>query len=329
MNFKKIKLLPFFLIFLMSWILFGWNYWNGDRDAYELFYSKPFLAFSDIEISWIGLNLVFNLFAIEYQTFNIVISFFILILYFHFFYKLGNGYIICTIVYLILFFPVDYVLLRNALAIGIILQGFLILLSEYSHRKKTYTVLVLLATTFHQSSIMYLIFALARTDKLINTINSLLIIAFINLILAAAFAMKVAPEFIYQHLRLYPSNFITGLFLSVVHLSVVIYVNLFIFYLLKERQKLIKDLKVFIFVFNINIISLGFIVFYFESALFVRYLRFFILINLIFLTSIWYKKYNIKNLFFLMLLSMFVFFKFNYPFWELTILPLFANNLLF
>ena len=82
---KKSKFLTL-LFFAFTWLLFGWNHWNGDYEAYEKLYDFPQIEviLSGHEFGYNALMYLFNYLGFTFQEFFIVISFISLVLLFNF-----------------------------------------------------------------------------------------------------------------------------------------------------------------------------------------------------------------------------------------------------
>ncbi|WP_411912030.1 EpsG family protein [Pseudomonas spirodelae] len=102
------KLLSVFLalpIFLVMWVLYGWNYWNGDREAYEFYYStRDTLASWGAEIGYGSLNILASQSGLSFQSFQILISFVTLYLVFRYMIKRTVSPFVSLVLYLIFFF---------------------------------------------------------------------------------------------------------------------------------------------------------------------------------------------------------------------------------
>jgi len=327
---NNLELVSAILAFSVLWVLFGWNYWNGDREAYELFYSIPNVAFSNIEIGWISLNIISKKLNLTFQEFQIIVSFFTLLLYFRFFYVLPRGAGLVALIYIFTFFPLDYVLIRNTLAFGIVLQAFVIILKKKNNGFLKSILCIVLATSIHQSSIFFIFLPFLSTVKknYFLAIASVLVISIFiaskNLILSQLSALTI-------HIELYDSTLRSSFLFSIIHVSIVAASSILLTRALKDKKITIYNKEIFCnLMFNFNLLSLMAIPLYFEADIFVRFLRAILLINLaIYSVLIFYSRFFIKCLILIAFLSAFMIFTFIVPQMHGTILPLIKFNLLF
>lgn len=333
MSRKKIISLVFFPpLFLLSWIFFGWNSWNGDREAYEQYYQNPELAFSSIEFIYIYLSTISREAGLDFQSFQIVISFLTLLLFFRFFYRFTKYPLASLVFYLIFFFPLDYVLLRNTLALALVLQGLVFLVDKPNHFRMKFLAFVLLATGIHQSSIILLIFLAAPADRSIKTKE---IVTYLTLTAVVYLFMKelhLIPQSIEQHLSLYTPTTKSAIAKSIFHVCSALLIAFAIKTQLRRidttnfQQKYLDRAQL---VYNINLISIVIIFLYFESEIFIRQLRFLVFINSIFaLDSMLSRRSGGLYLLLLLAWSIFILFYFLLPVSEFTLTPLFTNNII-
>ena len=155
---KRSKTLAF-LIFILCFLLFGWNEWNGDYDMYEDMYNfNHSFPQNFYELGYWKLSAYFLDKGFSFNEYLVFFSFFIIVLYGRFIFKLSNFPAIVAFLYFIVYFPLDYVLLRNTLAFGIILQGIYMLIEQKKYGKIGYILLVLIAWSIHFSAIIYIFF---------------------------------------------------------------------------------------------------------------------------------------------------------------------------
>lgn len=118
-----------FLVFLLIlFVLFGFNEWNGDRDAYEgLFNGNSWMSTEP------GYTLINNYFyenGFTYDQFQIVVAFVCIYLIGRYAVRGIKNRLLFVAFYGIALFPLDYVLIRNFISFALLIQGVLLLNSN-------------------------------------------------------------------------------------------------------------------------------------------------------------------------------------------------------
>ncbi|AVT48945.1 EpsG family protein [Shewanella baltica] len=321
-GFNLLDTLFFILLFCLAWLLYGGNQWNGDRDAYELYYVRNSIYPWGIEILYGYLNIIFNNLGFSFQIFQVVISFFTLFFTAIYLKKVSRYAAISFLVYFSLMFPLDYVLMRTSLSYAIVLNALLLL---FRGRKGLYVFLIIIATLIHQSAIFFLIFIFANNNIKKNNIPFYLFFSFgLAFVFQALMAKGLVPTKLIEHFSYYKTNWITIFSCVFYHVLSVLLIRLD-FYV-----KAIKC-KYDFFILNLNIISLILIVAYFQSDIFVRSFRLIVFINLIYLIQymfIW-KKTTIFSVFYIAFYSFYLVEYYIYPVADDSFLPLFSRFHLF
>jgi len=326
------------LLLIIMIYLYGWNSWNGDRDAYENYYNSILLLDWGIEVGYACINFLAKTYELDYQELQIIISIITLIMIFRYFSKTTKPSFtfFFLLSYFFLFFPLDYVLIRSTLAFSIILQGFLILEQTTKYRELKYIIIILIAASIHKSMILFLVFVFANSDRLYPPQRFFLLLLFFCL--SGIFLLQIfAPPYkVQQHLSVYKTSLNGGILNTLTHLFSTLGVFLLVFmkkngkfFLRKESLKLKKD----IFIINVNLFSLFFIPFYFYSEIFLRSLRYVIFFNIFYYANSIFEKKYLPHLAFSFLLflifSIYLIFTFLLPVINLTVIPLFLENPLF
>lgn len=321
---KKIS----FLFCLFMWILFGWNFYNGDYEAYENLYYN-FLADLSIGQYEVGYRLLIylgNTIGLSFQEFFIVISFLIISLYYRFFSKFSSSPAIFFLCYFWIFFPLDYVLLRNTLAFAIILQGFYCVFFNTKRKYLKYFLCVTIAFTIHSSSIFFLLMYLAFIPRrlAISLVGFLIVIGFFffHLFFSAFVEMTGGAH----RLEFYYFSSV-GVFLVNSFIQVLNTILLAIFVMSKKERN-----RIDLIIYNINVVLLFLIIPYSAIGIFVRIFRNVAIINVSYMLSILlYERLGRKRMvmFVLFLLYLFSFMRFIVPHWYNTIYSLFRYNLIF
>lgn len=309
----------YIFIFIFIFILYGFNGWNGDRDAYEsIFYSDGSIVVEK-GFSWLADK--FKGYGFNYQEFQLIISCVSLLLLYSYINKNTNNRNIFLLFYVFCFFPLDYVLVRNFLSFCICLVGFNFL--QHKEDKFSFLVLLLFAYLIHQSALCFIIFAFMPLNNVLNLkkyfvfgVISLFVYFFVKDSFFEIIGLKA-------HFEIYEKSVKSAVFNSFVHFLFSISI---IFYVLKNNFLNKKD----IFIVNFNLISMGFLIFYFESEILIRLIRFVLFFNICYLSNFIFLK---KNWIFC---SAYMFFSgcylvlmFLFPTVELSVYPLIFDNLLF
>lgn len=329
--FKRSKII-LLVLFVFMWLLFGWNYSNADRGMYTRMYDVPIseMIFSKFEGGYNFLMFCSKSLGLGFQEFLIVISGMVLLSLFRFFYIFSSMPAFLAVCFFWFFFPLEYVILRNFIAFSIVLQGLISAFRNEKYYREKFVLCVLLASTIHISSLMYLIFLLAFKE------NEIKIKTIVFWIIGLFTIVLVSHDLIFRILSIYSKDkvifYTTSLSLFLFYSSIQI-ANLWIVkYFLKsdDVNGTTIDKRLNVMIVNINIVMLLLTVVYYEMAVFVRILLNMSIVNLVFITnkSILFGKKKIPKILFLSYLF-FGFFWFIFLVKERTIFALFNNNLLF
>ncbi len=333
---SKRQVLSTYLLFtlvLLAWLLYGANYWNGDRDAYELYYMRESLASWGVEFGYGYLNSLFRNAGFSYQIFNAFISIATLLLILRFIVKRTGSPVLAFLFYLFLFFPLDYVLMRQTFAFAIALQGFISLYEEGRHSKVKFIFFILLASTMHQSAIFFLVFYFLFSDRVINPYR--FILAFIVFLIFYIFFRVTIPlpQSVQAHFDVYKVSLKSALVNTFIHLFSVGLILLFA--KLKKNAHLdiplgIRVKKELSFILNLNLISCVWVVLYFESEIFIRLLRSLIFLDLFYAVGAFrlFSRDALVYFIAILLWSTYLVLVFLWPTMDLTVLPLVEKNLL-
>lgn len=308
---------------LFCFLLFGWNEWNGDYDMYEEMYNyHKFFDLGYYEFGYYELSGFFVNNNFTFKQYLIVYSFIVIFLFYRVIYKLSLFPGLVAFFYLIIYFPLDYVLIRNTLAFGIISQGFILLFNNHKYKVLIYIVLVLFAWSIHFSSIIYLMFLFAFTEKKLNVkiislyvVGSLIIYLFFRTIFIGIFIDANSIKF-----DVYNNSIIQFLLFSLFQIA-----NFFIVsYLIGKRNE-----TQYIYLFNINLLMLFLIIIYYDMTIFIRVFRNISFLNLIILSNVAFSENNLKKrIIFTLYMSLF-FIGFIYPVSDKSIEPLYYRNFIF
>ncbi|MGY3961339.1 EpsG family protein [Aeromonas popoffii] len=320
MRFYDIKLVDkyiFILLFLTAWCLYGGNRWNGDRDAYELYYVRDSIVPWGVEILYGYMNILSHKLDLSFQSFQIIISFITIVLVCIYFNKMYQYPGIAILLYLLLMFPLDYVLMRTSLSYAIVLNAFVFLFRD---KRGVYFSLVVIAALIHQSAALFLIFLLVKRGGAINKAPVYIMATlFFAIFIQGVFYYGYIPQKIIAHLSYYEITWKTTVSCIFFHALSVFLINLDF----KGRRGGRYD----VFILNANIVSLLIMVLYFQSDIFVRVFRLLVFINIVYLFQriLVTKKTTIYALIYIVFYSFYLFIYYVYPVIDYTLVPLFQS----
>lgn len=336
LRFKKRHLSLFFasLLLLVMWGLYGWNYWNGDREGYELYYhTRNTLSNWGGEFGYGYLNILASKSGLPYQAFQIAIAFLTLCLFFRYVVKRSISPFFFVLVYSICFFSLDFVLMRNFLAFAIVLQGMVFLFEGGVKGRLGYLLCVLLATTVHQSSLGFIIFAFMPLQRVVRLDR--FFTAFILFVSAYAVIRSniVLPNSVAQHFNYYGTTLKSSMANAAVHVSSLFLILMVVW---SERKNIffidaqLERDKELIFIINLNFFSLIFLLLYFESEIFVRLMRCVLFFNIFYCVNALCvsRKSYVLIFSYLLVFSIYLVGFFLVPVARESVFPLFEYNLL-
>lgn len=336
--FSKSKLLAK-VIFIHMWVLWGWNSWNGDYEAYSYMYHENSTfngSLLDYEAGYKLINYIFSSIGFDFQTFQIIIAFTVLYVIYKISSNLVKHIALFSAAYMLIFF-MEYVFIRNYIAHAIILYGIYLLFNAEDPRRRFKSFLMFaIATSIHVSSIVAFIFLLA--DKKGKVINLFYFLPFMLVCLFGSFFIFNSPiaSFLGDQVLLRVERYqteggVTNIFLG--HIVVVFLIVYYYFSILRTGNLTDNEKKIYSIVVNVNIISLLYLSIYYYIPYFSRAIRMLLTLDLIFLISTFkYQSINFKlkmqsrNLVFI-LIRVVVGLLFSKSSLYLTYTPLMKNNL--
>ncbi|MGG5508119.1 EpsG family protein [Myroides sp. C6-3] len=274
------------LVFIYMWLLWGWNAWNGDYEAYEAVYlstTYDTIWTTNIEKGYFLINYIFNnIFGLKFSSFMIVFAFFVLSIVYYLSSKICDKVGYFNILYFVIFI-LEYVYMRNALSHVLIL--FVLLVSIYNNKisKKKFIIYILLCAFIHASSLTFLIlvFAISNERKFsISKIVKYAIVVFAMGFFLFNFVSGYFGGFFLHKLNAYSgfsgiSNSFVGL-IVLVALSVYYYNNCLNVSVLSQDQMRIRIMFI-----NINLLCLFLLTFFYFLPYFARLFRLLLMFNLI------------------------------------------------
>ena len=300
--------------FLYLWILIGWNSGNPDYETYRIVYESykyNNYTHSTFEVGFQFLMRFFSRMGLSYQQFLIIVSLMCLCLISTVILKFSNRPTGVLSLYLLFPFLLDVVQIRSFIASSVVLYSFHYLNKENKNNKYIYTILIVLATLMHYSTIFYFLFCIIFfVDS--KTIRKYSLIFFPISILFQGIIFRFVNIFI-------PSD-ITGRYsdgLNISYITLFMYIiYLFIIILLLQYSKANKgndeDIKISNdeqdIIIDINYLMLFIVPFIMSSLEYFRIQRGIMILNYIVILSILgKKKIKIRNLFMITFIYLFIF----------------------
>jgi len=166
---KHDKTIAMFILLLM-WLFFWGNTMNPDYGAYSNLYSKiqngvPMLGKTSMEPGFILMMKLSSLFGLNYRGFLILTTLCCYLLI-HSTVKLYcKNYSYVYLLYFIYPYLIDVIQIRNFIVMSILIYSVRYLINDGLNGKIKYIVLLLIATTIHRISIVYLPMILIRSEK--------------------------------------------------------------------------------------------------------------------------------------------------------------------
>lgn len=164
---KKESLAPL-IFFLIYWLIVGFSSGLADLHNYQLFYNyaENGIRYSGIEIGYYFFMRMCTLIGLDYSGFFKLYTFIALVLIVKSISDYTEKRALCLL--MVLFFPYFHlvVAVRNLMggAISLFAVRYLLEENESKYKSLKYIILILLASTFHTSSLFYLVFLLAKKD---------------------------------------------------------------------------------------------------------------------------------------------------------------------
>lgn len=151
------------LLMIFAWVIFWGNLYNPDYVAYSnLYYTNSRLAYSNIENGYIYLVKLGNYLGLSYQMFLMIVTFICYMLIHSTVKRYASNFNVVYLMYFIFPFFIDVVQIRNFIMMSILIYSIKYLVDEAPLK---YFILILLASTFHNTAFIYLTFLLINKDK--------------------------------------------------------------------------------------------------------------------------------------------------------------------
>lgn len=152
-------------IWILLWVLSGWNTYNYDIDNYIRYYYRNFNELSIINLADPGFNFInktFNDFDIPFESYHIIIYGIILAYLFIKVWQKSYSPIAVISIYFFTAFFADIIQIRNFIALLFLYMGLFSLTDEYEkHPKIKFLLFNILASSIHIAFVFYFIFLFA------------------------------------------------------------------------------------------------------------------------------------------------------------------------
>ena len=195
------------VLFVSSWVIFGFNTYNPDYKHYEYAYNTNFKGSTE-EIGFKTLCRLFKLMGASYGTFLIVMSFMCLLILVKSINDYTDSPVFVYIAYLFYPFFIDVIQIRMFMSEVVMLYAIRYLMDNSKKNMLIYICLNCLAMTFHSTAITYFVLLIVYIPKVKSVAIVSIAIAGI-LLFVRFFAFNVLERFI-SSLTLLGENFTTG-----------------------------------------------------------------------------------------------------------------------
>lgn len=277
---KKSKILTV-VIFSYAWVLIGWNYDNSDYSTYQNIYIDSIFYLGFVDIGYLFLCEMFDFLGCDYASFRIITSGIVMIIYVYILLKYASFSSCVASCYLAFIFILDVTQIRNLIAFSFVFLGFSILLFGSKKVKLKYILCVLLASTIHISSIFYLVFFDINRKKYniywfgLFFITEVLIVKTLPILFGG-----------YVESKFKDYTFETSL-LTIFLASLVQFFNVYYIYIVgKSREIKHSNINYIDSFYNLNLLLLFMIPFYFDSLTYMRIFRNIAVLNFLYITNI-------------------------------------------
>lgn len=324
--------------FLLFWLLWGWNTWNGDYEAYEqIFYDigRYGLDASASEFGFNVLNLLFFKLGFDFQGFMMIYSFLTLILIFLFVRKTSFPAVF-TLFYFVIF-VMSYVFLRNYFADALFLHFVILSISDVTKRKKIIASLAIffIALLFHNTSILFFSFLIVFIDRVTTKKLYLITIGIVGVIfILINFILSfISNPTILSKIQYYQQD-VNPIGPAVAHFIVALAISFFLFFNKHHANtKSSRERQMLYMLERINIVSLIYIPLYFIIPDFSRFFKILFTINIFFLLELFllYRPLAKKILLSVLFIAIYsiLLYQFSFSTLKFTLYPLFKSNLIF
>ena len=345
------------LLFLIMWVLMGFNTENADFSNYlngydEIYLLGPLFESGLKDPGYKLIILAFKYLGFDFYQFKIIISFICLFLLYKTIRKFSIYPALVTTCYFLFLFALDVTQFRNFISIIIVIFALRFIIEDEIKGTIIFIILVLFASSVHSSSIFYLLIILKRFKIGLKLMLILvLIVSILKVNLFNNFAILIERDDINEIYKEGVSN-LAFISIILVHLINVYYISLYKSFPIENEfinndnsikkisstgiensskmQSIIKFTNSNLVPF-ISILVLLLIPLYSDNLIYARLLRNILIFNIIFISNHSYNnpfKSMFINNFILILYASFFFVLFCIPKngIEKIIYPIFLNN---
>lgn len=192
------KSLIFSCLFLVLWVIFGFNTANADQLSYQNWYRLTGLSNQILDRFEIGFSIGYrlgNILKLDFQTYLAVFSFIGLALVANSIYRYAKKPCLVILLYFIYPFLFDVVQLRNFMAFAIMMYSLRFLESFNKENVIKFLLCFVISMSFHSSSFFYIFFLFAYL-KDFKWITKISIFMTMGCILIAVFGRGLIMRFI-------------------------------------------------------------------------------------------------------------------------------------
>lgn len=335
-NPKSKKLCALFFIFM--WMLWGWNCWNGDYDAYKMLFESSGDIYRRNIVTEYGFNLLNEFFlylGFTFQGYMIVVSFVVLYIFYLFTQRICPYPALFSLIYFIIFI-MEYVFTRNYITHALLITAIMVILGDSPRKKLIFLCLVLVGGSFHRTGLLFLpfYFIIDRDESLnirkVSLANGVALL--LSVILFGQYILPLLGDVAQNKFATYESG---GGFSSVffAHLILVILTVVLLQKLLQKLSFDEKGRKRIIFIINFNLVSLFYLSLYYHVPYFGRFMRCLFSIDILFMLYAIYllrkTDYFIKSRVILASVLVALLIMFSKSTLPLTLYPILKKNLIF
>lgn len=281
------------LIFVLAFILLGFNYQNPDYENYldrydyaVTFWAEAIENTSTLEPGWVLLTFLGNdVLGLSFPEWRALLALFCYISIYCFVRRFHLNQALVASSYFVTIFLIDVVQLRFFTAMSIIIWGFAVLFSEKTRLMKTilYILIILIASTVHISSIFCLPFVLSLYGiKPKHVFALLLIVALAKYTIYSYFSSLFESGKTEKYEGL--SSTLGAIFVSLVQIVNAVFISRFPQTKTVVGSRFTQNVINLDYVKKINWLLLLLIPFYFDTAQYQRIFRYVLILNFCYLS---------------------------------------------
>ncbi len=278
------------IISLSLWLLYAFNFHNGDYDAYEAYYNTRALSDWGIEIGFGFLMYISKVMGLTYSMFQVIIATISVFLIYRFSMKISKKPALLLSLYALTYFPLDYVLMRNFLAFAIFLNFFLPRLMDLNASNNALIpIKISICALFHQTSVFFYLFALASKKNFLRFFDFIIVFFVLIILYFLLRYVVISFGFFSDRLQLYNGNYNMFLVTTICYLTNLLVVSFFCYIYRGAGDN--RTLK---FLVNINILLLFMLIPSFDIPILNRIVKYASFINLALMLNIYAHRLRLR-----------------------------------